>query len=65
MKWLWVAIILASGIVCHLDSPKSHIETAVKNAEVPCYTPLDDYNHVSLIAANRKEGGKKCNLSTE
>lgn len=50
-----IVLIMAAASCC--DGPTAHITAAVKNAETTCYTSLDSYNHVSLIAAQKK-GGK-------
>lgn len=58
-KIFWALLIIGVGVVGHFDNPKAHIEAAVKNAEPACWTPLEIYTHVSLIAANRKGGESK------
>lgn len=53
MKYLWVLLILSCG-VSSCESPFAEIEDTVTASAVVCYTPLEAYNYVSLIAAQRR-----------
>lgn len=38
MKWLWIAIVIAMGIVGHFDSPWHHAANEIA-ASAPVYAP--------------------------